>query len=488
VPGRDRLVGAVVVLVLLAVLAATVAWRVGRDDGDTAAPSATTAPSGPGSTTTAPGDAWPAEVQPLAAFVEQQRGAPFDHPVPIEYLAESDYQAAVSQQTEDLTDEERADLETWKGQMRSLGLVSPGTDLDAATDQLYGEGTLAFYDPEDDVVKVLGEQQGGLDVAHRVTLVHELTHAWQDQRGYLDDMDELDSTLSYTLQSVVEGDATRVEDAYVDDLSSSEQSDYYDQAQEQAQQSDLSGVPDALVAGFSSAYSLGGPFAKVLDDQGGNAEVDQALADPPPAEIDLFDPVRWFDGVQPVAVPQPTVPAGAEQLDDPEDFGAVTWMMMLSERMDPRDALHTVETWAGDSSVVYRLDGRVCTAAAFRGRTPADTTTALDRLEVWAAGSPGLDARVEMVGGDATFHACEPAAGTDGPPVAGRSQVAMQYPALRVEVIWELLDSGASFPQATCFADHVVDSLTYEQMDSGAVYDPDTVERLGSEASQLCLD
>ena len=33
-----------------------------------------------------PPDQWPAEVQPLVAFVEQHRGAQFDHPVPITYL------------------------------------------------------------------------------------------------------------------------------------------------------------------------------------------------------------------------------------------------------------------------------------------------------------------------------------------------------------------------------------------------------------------
>ena len=92
VPLRDRLLGAGVVLALLAILAVTVGWRAQRDDSpDSAAagPTPTTVAPGPSGSSTStvpvPG-AWPAEVQPLVTFVEQHRGGKFDHPVPITYL------------------------------------------------------------------------------------------------------------------------------------------------------------------------------------------------------------------------------------------------------------------------------------------------------------------------------------------------------------------------------------------------------------------
>ena len=117
-------------------------------------------------------------------------------------------------------------------------------------------------------------------------------------------------------------------------------------------------MPEALITAFSSPYVLGAPYVKVLDEQGGNAEINTALADPPAAEADLIVLDRFFAGTQPVDVDEPSVPDGAERLDGGA-FGAISWVMTLSERIDPRDALHLVDRWAGDQSVTYRQDGRL---------------------------------------------------------------------------------------------------------------------------------
>ena len=484
VPLRDRLLGVTVVVVLLAILGGAAGWRVLGEDSVAAAPPATQPRAGGPPTTVAPADAWPAEIQPLAEFVERERGTPFDHPVPVEFLSEDEYQAAAQDESGDPSEADKADLANFEGQLKSLGLLGPDADLDAATAQLYGEGTLAFYDPDADLVKVRGTD---LDVAHRVTLVHELTHAWQDQQGYLDDRDDLDDAASFTLRSVVEGDAVRVENAYVDSLSPADQDTYQSQSQDQAANADLGDVPDVLIASFSSLYSLGGPFVSVLYDQGGNGEVDSALAEPPLAEVDLFDPLRYFGGEAPVEVSEPSVPAGGERLDGGE-FGAVSWVITLGERIDPRDALATVDVWAGDQSVTYRLNDRVCTAVAYRGETPADTATAVERIKAWAAASPGLDATGESVGPDAVLRSCEPAPGIAGPAVVGRAQIVVQYPALRLEIIDEVLSSGATLEEAVCFGNDVIQNLTVDQMASGAAFDPEVVRRLGDAASAVCVN
>ena len=339
VPVRDRLIGAGVVLVLVAILAVTAVWRVTRDDAATvsaAGPSGTPSTQGPSSTpsTATPPDQWPAEVLPLVQFVEQQRGAQFDHPVPITFLTPEQYQAEIQAEatTDDTTAEDTALQDASEGQLRALGLLDPSTDMQDAVAQLFGGGTLAYYDSEADEVKVLGTE---LDVAHRVTLVHELTHAWQDQQGYLDKLDDLEDGQAYALQALAEGDATRVENAYVDSLSNSELDDYDRQTAQQGEDVDLDGVPDVLVASFGSMYAVGEPFVDILDQQGGNAEVNAALADPPESEADLLDISRYLDEVAPLAVDEPTLPAGAERLDGGQ-FGAVSWLLTLAEQVDPR--------------------------------------------------------------------------------------------------------------------------------------------------------
>jgi len=268
-------------------------------------------------------DAWPAEVQPLVTFVEQHRGGKFDHPVPITYLTRDQYEGAAQAETQDTTPQDTSDLQNVEGQLRSLALAGPDLDLQGATEQLYGGGTLAFYDPKANEIKVLGTD---LDVAHRVTLVHELTHAWQDQHDFLDKLDGLDDARKTTLQALAEGDAMRIEGEYVDTLSSSDRDAYEKQSQQQADATDLSGVPEALVTAFSSPYALGAPYVKVLDEQGGNAEINKAMGDPPPAEADLIVLDRFFAGAQPVAVDEPSLPDGAERLDGGE-FGAITWII-----------------------------------------------------------------------------------------------------------------------------------------------------------------
>jgi len=487
VPLRDRLLGAGVVLALLAILAVTVVWRAQRDDSaDSLAVGSTPTtvapdPSGSSTSTVPVPDAWPAEVQPLVTFVEQHRGGKFDHPVPITYLTRDQYEGAAQAETQDTTPQDTSDLQNVEGQLRSLALAGPDLDLQGATEQLYGGGTLAFYDPKANEIKVLGTD---LDVAHRVTLVHELTHAWQDQHDFLDKLDGLDDARKTTLQALAEGDAMRIEDEYVDTLSSSDRAAFDKQTAQQGAEVDLGGVPEALITAFSSPYALGAPYVKVLDEQGGNAEINKAMGDPPPAEADLIVLDRFFAGAQPVAVDEPSLPDGAERLDGGE-FGAITWIMALSERIDPRDALNLVDRWAGDQSVTYRQDGRVCTAAAYEGLTAADTDNAATRIGAWAAAMPaGYGATVERTGDVAVLRSCEPSSGDAG--VVGRTQAALEYPALRTEIVSQALASGATLANAQCFAASVVDSLSVDDMQAGVINQPDRVAQLSAQARAAC--
>lgn len=482
IPRRDWLLGGLVVVALLAILAGTAVWRIARSE-ETAleAPPATTAPVAPDDEGDDP-EVWPLEIQPLAEFVEQHRGGPFDHPIPIEYLEEADYEAAVTESSGLETDEDRAELEEWAAQMRSLGLLAPGVDVEAALNQLYGEGTLAFYDEDAEVIKVLGSN---FDIAHQVTLVHELTHAWQDQHGFIPDLDELDDTAASTVQGLLEGDANRIEAIFVDSLSSKERRQYDEQSQDQGEEVDLSGVPGVLVSGLGSPYALGEPFVAILDEQGGNGEVDAALADPPPADADLLEPQRYIDGITPLEVAEPATPAGAERIDG-GDFGALSWLMVLGERIDPRDALAVTDTWAGDQYVAYRLDGRVCTAIAFRAETPADTGVAADRMNQWGSASVGLDATVEIVADDVVLRSCDPVPGSPASQPADRTELSLAYAALRVQIFSEAIGEDFSIDESRCIGDHFARAITPEQMQDGAANDPSVGQRLGPQAVDAC--
>ena len=483
VPVRDRLLGAAVVLVLVALLAGTAVWRVTRDD-ESAAPT-TTVPGGAAGPSTAPSSPpageWPAEVQPLVAFVERARGGPFDRVVPIEFLTPQEYRDSVTALTQDTTPEDRIDTETWAAGLRALGLLEPGTDVEELVDQMYGEGTLAYYDDDDEVIRVLGTD---VDVAHRATLVHELTHAWQDQHGFLEAYDDLEGSPSFILQTLVEGDASRIEDLYVETLSSGEMSDYLEQSAEQAEAANFDGVPPVMMASLYAPYALGAPLTTILAERGGNAAVDEAMAVPPRSESALMSARLFFADAEPVDVAEPALPDGAERLDG-GDFGAFSWFLLLSERVDPRQALAVADAWAGDDSVTYRVGDRVCLAASYRGATSADTDTAAGLLSTWADGMAGHDAIVEREGDVVVVRSCESPTGTT---VAGRSEVAVQYPVLRLQATLEVLGAGASFEEADCFGDAVVDAIGYDELATGSAFDRRRMAQISGTAARACFD
>src|SRR2546430_4207437 len=61
---------------------------------------------------------------------------------------------------------------------RALGFIGGKVDLLRAYETHQTSGTLAYYDPDRQEIIVRGT---ALDVAHRVTVAHELTHVLQDQ-------------------------------------------------------------------------------------------------------------------------------------------------------------------------------------------------------------------------------------------------------------------------------------------------------------------
>src|SRR5262249_28019222 len=141
-------------------------------------------------------------------------------------------------------------------------------------------------------------------------LVHELTHALQDQSfdlGQLDASTRTDDETQLTVQAVIEGDAERVADDYYDRQSTSWQ-DQGDSAQGAGQPSDTP-IVDVYKA---LPYVFGEDFVMGLYDKGGNAAVDDAFRSPPTTSAQLLHPADWLAGTKPapVAPDRPATPPG----------------------------------------------------------------------------------------------------------------------------------------------------------------------------------
>ena len=323
----------------LALAAASIAWAV-NERASLALP-----PAGPSYP-----EAWDARVAPLVDFVEEQRQLFFEHPVFVDFLPDDEFVADLTRQETD------ADAEVTEGDdpsdahtvevLRALSVVHGELDLTEAGEATAEGSVVGFYSYEDQRIRVRGTDLDGLEV--RTTLVHELTHALQDQHFDLAALHEDVATSGEAsgLLALIEGDASVVEGAYHDNQLGDGTGSVVDPA------ADDEGADDGLgsVSGsptydlfIQAPYSFGYALAATLEANGGAPALDEAYANPPTSDEQLLFPDLYRRGVQPVAVPLPALGPGEQAValyepDDPlaqsTDIGALTWFAAVVGRLD----------------------------------------------------------------------------------------------------------------------------------------------------------
>ncbi|HEX2041190.1 MAG TPA: hypothetical protein VHF24_01025, partial [Acidimicrobiales bacterium] len=248
----------------------------------------------------------------LEAFVERERGQRFARPVDVRLASDERFEAAVRRLRPQGDDE--VDPRMFVGLFRALALVEGDFDP-TAIDEGSDDRILGFYDPEREVLLVRGSRA---TPAVRRVLVHELTHALDDQRFGLDrpELDERDDEASVAFQALVEGDAVRIESRYFASLSPEDRR----QAEIDGDPPDAStsaAVPRVFEALLAFPYEAGEALVNALLAAGGPPRLDAALVDPPVSTEAVLHPERYLAGEQPKAVADPE-PGG-----DPVDGGVL---------------------------------------------------------------------------------------------------------------------------------------------------------------------
>jgi hypothetical protein len=429
---------------------------------------------------------WDPRVADLAAFVEHTRGLTFDHPVYVDFLTPKEYTHSTTADAAEVANDDRAGLDRYAGELRALGVASGKLDLFAAYNAVSDGGTLAFYDPTDQRVKVRGTH---LTIGLRVTLVHELTHALQDQHFDLERLYDphLDSSASTAFRALIEGDALRVEEAYTSGkLTVAEQARYDKEYAGQLKDSiaSTSDVPPFVSASFGVPYLLGQPFVVMVANKGGNAAVDKAFRSPPDTEEQLFDPTTFLAGEQAKTVDL-HLAKGVTVLDD-GPFGSPSWYLVLAERIDPKVAFDAALGWGGDAYTTFVRHGRTCIRVGFAGDTERDEKEMRIALDTWAAAMPGGRAKVVDLAGHPGLESCDPGPAIDM-ALTGRAEQALYLPSLWGYLVADAV-SQIDVKRARCYAHGVIDGLTYAQITDpeGAALQGDDFQRLLAEAFQTC--
>lgn len=404
---------------------------------------------------------WDDRVAALASFVEVERGLEFDHPVAVNFLTDEEFREETTTDESSLSDEERSDLESWAEQTRALGLTSGKLDMHAALNNLSGDGTLAFYDPDTESVTVRGTE---MTVGLEVTLVHELTHALQDQHFGLNrefDTDGADTAF----RALVEGDAVRIENYYIDDLSDASRDAYweeYDAGYEQAS-SGLDQVPEAVRVLFGAPYPLGEWFVEVVLTDGGQRALDRAFRNPPDSELALLNPVSWLDRETLQNVATPKLDRGEHEVEQ-GDLGALTLYTMLAARIDPAQALLAVDGWDGDAYVAFDKGGDTCVRFSVAGADRDATGRLHEAITAWAGTLAATPPTVTRTAKLVNVVTCDPGEAVERGPERDRVGNALVVPVTRSQILSQFLDGGFTQDEANCVGQGVITSFTAEQL------------------------
>jgi hypothetical protein len=151
------------------------------------------------------------QVQPLLQRAAEIRGTPPKHDVDMYLIGRRD---AVALYRDDVKEEDERVLAVQQDVYRLLGMIPQTTDLKEAFLTLLGAGILGFYDPERRAFFLLDDIGGTDSLLSRLTIVHEFTHALQDQYIDIAAVDKArkhqwDANTAFT--DVLEGDAVNSE-------------------------------------------------------------------------------------------------------------------------------------------------------------------------------------------------------------------------------------------------------------------------------------
>ncbi|MGI9021670.1 MAG: hypothetical protein ACR2HV_00250 [Acidimicrobiales bacterium] len=330
----------------------------------------------------------------LESFVARERGLPFRRRVDVKLHDDTAFDAAIAKlRARSRGDDTSPDVLV--GLLRALGLVEGRFDP-AALDRSIDDRILGYYDSQRDELLVRGDQP---TPAVRRVLVHELTHALDDQHFDLDrpELDRGDDEAPSAFAALAEGDAVRVESRYLDTLPPDErsQADLVTGPAGQAMPSRSEGrsgpttdVPRVFEALLAFPYVAGQSFVEALIAAGGTARVDAAFAEPPATTEAILSPDRYLAGET------------SEEIDDPPADGPVVdrgvlgellLRLVLMETLDRDTAVQAAAGWRGDRYTAWSDAGRVCVRDRLVMDTAADRADVVAGLRRWADSHPGAD-------------------------------------------------------------------------------------------------
>ena len=443
---------------------------------------------------------WDSRLGALPATVERLRGLKFVHPVPVQFLSEADFKKEVGVDPKPGAKQKTA-MQRFTEQLRAGGLIAGKVDLLKAINAEQQSSVLAFYSPDRKQVVVRG--LGSPDAAHRVTLAHELTHVLQDQHF---DINRLEAKVrrdpegdSEALRAFLEGDANRIEDDYVKQLTASDRAAYREGRDKEASKADhgTQSVPAIVTLVFSAPYRYGPPVLNVLVADGGNANVDRAFRRGVFTQKLFIEPSAPLSESKPLKVADPKLKSGEKAVGKPDGYGAFDLYLLLGSRIDPGSALGAAVDWAGGRARTFRSKGRLCMRSVVQAKAARGNDALATNYLRWAAALPSGMVEVGRRGDAIVVTSCDPGAKSalTSPDAAIVQAGAMLdlHGEIEASLMKEVTKAGAPASTARCFALEIARSpqiailLTQPESAITPEMAQSAVETAGTNARSKCL-
>jgi hypothetical protein len=289
------------------------------------------------------------------------RGLPFLMDVPVKKMSPADFQVQM------MRDMKRAfgegdQLAHMEKLLQVLRVLPEGMTIEALTRDFFPETVAANYDTVDKKISFLKTYKNPATM--RAVMVHELTHALQDQHFNLNHL-VLSSELTFdrllALGALVEGDAKNTEMSFSAGPflkgMTLEAIQQFGNMQAQNYLRRMKDFPRGIARPFIFQYLDGLVFVEAVKRDGdGFSSIDLAYRDPPQTTEQILHPERYLERDHPTVIVPPDMPAGYEVLVE-NTLGELGVSIVLSGHLGKAYQASMAAGWDGDRILLLGSEG-----------------------------------------------------------------------------------------------------------------------------------
>ncbi len=349
------------------------------------------------------------QVDALLQQAGQITGLSVQHPVKSGIVTKEQIQSYIQQHLKD--DSTSQQMRAQEVALKQFGLLPADFELKAFLVKLLTEQATAYYDHQRKQFYIADWTP--LPVL-RPAMIHELTHALQDQQVGLEQFlqqDGLNQDEQMARVAVVEGSGMLAMTEYLLSRRDPEELQAMVASLDLKQFAVFQEAPPYLRESLLFPYTAGAQYMRWLVQKKGKAAYTAALENPPRSTAEVLHPgptVSPAEDLEPPGVS--SLPAGYKLLDS-NVFGELEVRVLLRQYIDEETAYRLAPTWRGFRYAVYENQARSDAFLVHRSRW-ADAASATDFADAYRkvlAAKGENNATVEVEGNTLTIHEGLPA-------------------------------------------------------------------------------